>query len=142
VPTGYRATREAILVPVDTSRADGRHRALLDSDAGSPEELRTWLGLSQTEFAASLGVTRRTVARWSAKPADRPSHRTKTWRALSLLYRLRFLLDALLGREEAARWLRTPNAAFEGRRPLDLVLSDEGERVADALDIVASGGEY
>lgn len=41
--------------------------------------------------------------------------------------------EALGERDKAHRWLRSPNRALEGRRPLDLLESDVGARMVERI---------
>lgn len=78
-------------------------------------------GLTRAELARVLGVSRRTLQRrcgddrLSARESDR-------------LYRAAAVLDAA-----PAGWIRTPHAALDGRRPLDLLATGAGCRTVSEL---------
>ncbi len=116
--------------------------ALFAPSPNSPEEIRTWLGLSQQEFADSLGLSRSTIARWAAHDPDPALLHGATREAVNAAYRLRFLLEDLVGQKEAGRWLRRPNRGFAGRAPLDVMRSGGLVEVVGMLDVVASGGMF
>ena len=65
---------------------------------------------------------RKSEARLSPAESDRLA------RAVRLIARAE---ESLSGRERAHRWLRAPNRALEGRRPLDLLDSDAGTRMVE-----------
>ena len=116
--------------------------ALFAPAEDSPDEIRRWLGLSQQEFADCLGLSRSTIARWAAHAPDPAQLHGASRNAVAAAYRLRFLLEDLVGHEEAVRWLRRPNRGFRGLAPLDVMRADGLDEVVSALDIVASGGTY
>ncbi len=93
------------------------------------------LGLTQGELARLLRVTPRTLQRQGERLTPELSDR---------LYRLLRLYERALlfhgDRERAVRFLRSPNPALGGRRPLDLAGNEAGfEAVLDLLDSLEEG---
>jgi transcriptional regulator with XRE-family HTH domain len=93
------------------------------------------LGLTQRDVAATLGVSEATASRLFAGAYRLDRGRAKEWELALLLVRLYRSLDALWGREEAARqWLTSRNVAL-GAAPRALMPSVEGlVRVVAYLD--------
>jgi uncharacterized protein (DUF2384 family) len=104
-------------------------------------ELRRRLGLTQGEFAAAVGRSRRTVVRWQdASDGVHPSGPSGS--ALRRLARVAFLLGGLTTEAEARRWLRTPNQVMKGEAPIDLITAGRVEEVVGWLAMLADGGSY
>jgi len=92
------------------------------------------LGLTQTQVAATIGLSDATVSRmFGGKYLLDPS--CKEWELGSLLVRVFRSLDSIVGSDDKARqWLRGKNLAL-GERPLDLLPKAEGLiRVLHYLD--------
>lgn len=94
------------------------------------------LGVRQGELAKILGVDASTLSRRlrAGRGLDTAS---KEYEAALLWVRLFRSLDAVVGGDDAnARaWLASPNLAFAGQRPRELVASTEGlVRVLQYLD--------
>lgn len=83
------------------------------------------LGMSQTELASILGLSRATVSRLVAG-RYRLAPAGKEWEMALLLVRLFRSLVAIVGPgPEAARWLRSPNENL-GDTPIRAIASAEG----------------
>jgi uncharacterized protein (DUF2384 family) len=95
-----------------------------------------FLGLTQKEVAAILGVSEASVSRMHAGTYRLSPARAKEWELARLFVRLFRSLDALWGHGEDARaWLAAPNLALATPRPRDLLTSVEGlVRVVAYLD--------
>jgi uncharacterized protein (DUF2384 family) len=95
-----------------------------------------YLGLTQKEVAAILGLSEASVSRMHAGNYVLDAGRAKEWELGRLFVRLFRSLDALWGHgEEARTWLATPNLALSTPRPRDLLTSVEGlVRVVAYLD--------
>ncbi len=91
-----------------------------------------WLGLTDEEASASLGVPKRTLARRKAEGARLKAAESE--RVLRLA-RVATLAEQALGSlENAQKWLRSPNTALAGEAPLSLLDTDLGtESVLDEL---------
>lgn len=115
------------------------------ADRPAPDEARVlskavvraagFLGLSQRQLAAILGVSEPTTSRLAAGTYVLTRARSKEWELALLFVRLFRSLDAIWGREESARnWLRSPNTALQSA-PIELIGSIQGlVRVVGYLD--------
>ncbi len=122
-------------------RPEGRRIELFpSSEKPDIDDMRDWLGLTQEEVAKSVRRSRRTVARWSPTAPDHTEARGETASEVRKLGRLKFILEDLVDRQEAQRWLRVPNREFNGEAPIDLILSRRIDRVIAALQAFAEGG--
>ncbi len=94
-----------------------------------------FLGLTQRQLAAILGVSEPTASRLAAGTYVLARTRAKEWELALLFVRLFRSLDAIWGREESARkWLRSPNTALASP-PIELLASIQGlVRVVGYLD--------
>lgn len=115
-------TREEIITPKSVSVAS----------------LKTALGITTEEFAAAVGRSPRSAARWIAEECAQPASGDAA-RSLRRLAHLEFLLADVIGSERGKEWLRTPNPGFRGEAPLDLVTSDRLENVIAVLEVLADG---
>jgi DNA-binding transcriptional regulator YiaG len=88
-------------------------------------ELRSQLGLSQTELARVTGYSLRAIAGWeSGKPLS-ASARQKMIEA----HRLREALAQIVPPDRLGDWMRTPNPAFEGQTPIQVIERGESDRL-------------
>ena len=115
---------------------------VLEPEPIDVEELRAWLGMTQEEFAASVGRSARSVARWKAQTEAPTRSSAELAKSIRKLARIRFLLDDLVGHERAAAWLASPNRGFRGQAPIDLMTSGRADEVIEILEAVADGGTY
>ena len=115
---------------------------ILNPQAIEVESLSKWLGMTREEVAQTTGRSVRTVARWRPEAADHSEARGEAAVALRQMGRLRFLLEDLVGESEARRWLRSPNKAFAGEAPIDLLTNGRLGRVVAVLEALADGGAY
>lgn len=91
-----------------------------------------WLGLTDEEASASLGVPKRTLARRKAEGARLKSAESE--RVLRLARVATLAEEALGSLESAQKWLRTANTGLGGQVPLSLLDTDLGtETVVDEL---------
>ena len=121
-PRNYPVAPEEILTP-----------AALNLSA-----LKAALGLTTEEFAAAIGRSPRSAARWIAAEGALPAT-GEAARALRRLAHLEFLLMDVIGSERSSEWLRTPNPGFRGEAPLDLVTSGRTDDVVSVLEVLADG---
>jgi transcriptional regulator with XRE-family HTH domain len=94
------------------------------------------LGLSQAQLARVIGVDPSTLSR-RLSDGRGLDEGTKPYETALLWIRLFRSLDAIVGGQDAnARaWLASPNRAFAGQRPRELIDSTEGlVRVVQYLD--------
>lgn len=94
-----------------------------------------FLGLTQRQMAAILGVSEPTASRLAAGTYVLSRARSKEWELALLFVRLFRSIDAIWGREESAReWLRGANTALNAP-PIELIGSIQGlVRVVGYLD--------
>jgi putative toxin-antitoxin system antitoxin component (TIGR02293 family) len=96
------------------------------------------LNLRQAEISEKIGIPQRTLTRRLAQhtrltPAESD-------RAVRLAQVYSTAVDTLGDEEKAASWLKTPNRALRGGRPLDQLDTDPGVReVEDVLGRIAYG---
>jgi putative toxin-antitoxin system antitoxin component (TIGR02293 family) len=96
-----------------------------------PRELGFWSGRFSAEEMDELVIPKRTLARRRAR--REPLTIEETDKAFRLA-RISSEADRVFGDPaKAARWLRMPNAALAGNRPLDLLKSETGSRAVDEL---------
>lgn len=96
-----------------------------------PRELGFWSGRFSAEELDELVIPKRTLARRRAR--REPLTIEETDKAFRLA-RISSEADRVFGDPaRAARWLRKPNAALAGNRPLDLLKSETGSRAVDEL---------
>lgn len=88
--------------------------------------LRNQLGLTQEELARTIGYSTRSVAAWQSggQPLS-PSARLK----LTEAGRLGAALGKIMPPQQVGSWLRTPNAAFEGQTPMQIMERGESDRL-------------
>ncbi len=105
----------------------------------SLDALQRFLDVSQAELAQALGVSRQTVIRNKKK---RGSHLSA--QMSDQLYRVarltRRAVEVIGSREGGVAWLKRPNAALGGHRPLGLLDTDAGcQKVSDVLGRIEHG---
>jgi len=125
-----------------TVSPETQFRNVLESAPLDVDDLRTWLGLTQSEIGTIVGRDRRSVARWTQAEGGKTVARGEAARALRRLARVQFLLADLADASEAQRWLRAPSAAFRGESPIDLLEDGRVNEVVAVLETLADGGEY
>ena len=88
-------------------------------------EVRAKMGLSQVEYGRVSGYSLRSVAGWEGgKPLSEPARQK-----LIETDRLRAALSGLLPAGELGEWMRTPNPAFEGQSPIQVIERGEADRL-------------
>ena len=96
-------------------------------------------GLLEPAELFTLVIPRRTLLhrRKAGKLTPEQSDR------LARVVRILTAAEAAFGdREKAARWMRKPNRALQGRRPIDLLESDIGSRTVEKLLLRIEHGVY
>ena len=96
------------------------------------------LDLSQSEIAAKIGIPVRTLTRRQASNTRlTPAESDRTVRLAQVFATA---VETLGNGEKAASWLKTPNRALRGGRPLDQLDTDPGVReVEEILGRIAYG---
>ena len=97
--------------------------------------LRLELGLSRRQFARLVAASERAVADWES---DRPISPVLQ-KGLRESERLCRALINIMKSEYVGEWLDTPNDAFAGLKPLDLIERGEGDRLWRMIFEVQSG---
>jgi transcriptional regulator with XRE-family HTH domain len=87
--------------------------------------IRNQLGLTQEQFATTLKVNPRTIQNWEAGVGL-----SQLEKRAADIAEFADILNDYISRDKQNDWLRTPNEAFGGRTPLDLLVSG---RVRDAI---------
>ncbi|MGH9606519.1 MAG: type II RES/Xre toxin-antitoxin system antitoxin [Terracidiphilus sp.] len=95
-------------------------------------------GLRQADFSSRFGIPQRTLTRRLAQHARLTAAESDRTVRLARIYSL--ALETLGDGDKAAEWLKTPNRALRGARPLDQLDTDPGVReVEDVLGRIAYG---
>jgi putative toxin-antitoxin system antitoxin component (TIGR02293 family) len=95
-------------------------------------------GLRQTDFSSRFGIPQRTLTRRLAQHSRLTAAESDRTVRLARVYAT--AVDTLGNEEKAAAWLKTPNRALRGGRPLDQLDTDPGVReVEDVLGRIAYG---
>ena len=89
------------------------------------------LGLTNDELAALLGLSARTVLRWS--PGRSKLDVASGDRLVRAARLFAIASEVLEDGEAAVRWLRAPQDALGGATPLELATTDVGTRAVEAL---------
>lgn len=96
------------------------------------------LQMTVDDASASVGIKRRTLSR--RKQQDARLNKQESERALRLARIAVRAEDALGSMEKAYRWLRAPNRALGGKKPIELLDVDLGaERVGHVLGRIEHG---
>jgi|SRR5580704_7052770 DNA-binding transcriptional regulator YiaG len=98
-------------------------------------ELRHRLNLNQSAFARLLPVSVRTLATLEsgAPPTDVVARR------LTEIDRLTTALAEVIKKESLGRWLQTPNEAFDGLKPIEVIDRGESDRIWSMIYFLRSG---
>jgi len=95
-------------------------------------------GLRQADVSSRFGIPQRTLTRRLAQHSRLTAAESDRTVRLARVYAT--ALDTLGDGEKAAAWLKTPNRALGGERPLDQLDTDPGVReVEDVLGRIATG---
>jgi putative toxin-antitoxin system antitoxin component (TIGR02293 family) len=96
------------------------------------------LGMRQAEISEKIGIPKRTLTRRMTQHSRLTA--AESDRAVRLAHVYSTAADTLGDGEKAAAWLKTPNRALRGGRPLDQLDTDPGVReVEDVLGRIAYG---
>lgn len=114
---------------------ESRGAALRPARLPSVEAVRAGFGLSRKLFARLAGFSERAIADWeSGKPLSEPGVRR-----IKELARFRDRLAEVVAAEAIPVWLDTPNEAFDGLKPLEVVERGEIDRLWDMIFYLESG---
>lgn len=109
-------------------KGPGKRNALSSGVSGntiSVRGVRQKLGVSQEELARVTGYSTRSVAGWESGQLISDSARQK----LVETERLRTALAQIIPDGQLGEWLRTPNPAFEGQTPIQIIERGESDRI-------------
>lgn len=98
-------------------------------------ELRQSLGLNRKLFSRLTGYSERAIADWEAGKEVSGSSRQR----LTEIQRLQAALARVMQSEFVGQWLQTPNPAFDGLKPIELVERGEIDRVWKMIYLLESG---
>src|SRR5438128_5987270 len=91
----------------------------------SVREMRDQLGLNRKLFSRLTGYSERAVADWEAGKEFSDSTRKR----LTEIQRLQLALARVMKSEFVGPWLQTPNPAFGGFKPLEVIERGEIDRL-------------
>jgi transcriptional regulator with XRE-family HTH domain len=100
-----------------------------------PARIRRELGVTRKDFARLTGYSERSIAAWEGGEA--PS--SKGLQRLNEVKRLRDALANVIKPEHIADWLKTPNDAFHGLKPLEVIERGEADRIWKMIYYLESG---
>lgn len=128
MPAGTRTRRNAEKSP---------HPAFANGpqDPVRVKAMRLELGFSRKQFARMVAASERAVAAWENDHAVSPV----VGKALREAERLCRALMNVMKAERLGAWLDTPNEAFGGLKPLDLIERGESDRLWRMIFEVESG---
>jgi DNA-binding transcriptional regulator YiaG len=110
---------------VATETASIRSKTLKPSLPLSVNAVRGRFGLSRKLFSRLAGFSERAIADWeSGKPVSEPG-----LRRVKELDRLRERLSEIVKEEVISGWLDSPNEAFDGLKPLEVIERGEVDRL-------------
>jgi DNA-binding transcriptional regulator YiaG len=98
-------------------------------------ELRHRMHLTQAVFARLIPVSLRSLATLESgkPPTDAVARR------LTELRRLINALSEVINKESLGAWLQTPNEAFDGLKPLEVIDRGESDRIWSMIYFLRSG---
>jgi transcriptional regulator with XRE-family HTH domain len=98
--------------------------------------LRNEMGLSRNDFARLVGLSERSVATWESGVDLKESSLRKIVEIGRLFTRLR---QSFASPEQLAAWLKTPNKAFAGSQPIQVIERGEIDRIWRMIYFLESG---
>lgn len=97
--------------------------------------VRTRLGFSQEELARVTGYSVRAIAGWEGGKKLSGAARQKVVET----DRLRAALSEIMPAADVGEWMRTPNPAFEGQTPIQVIERGEADRIWRMIIQIDSG---
>jgi transcriptional regulator with XRE-family HTH domain len=98
--------------------------------------LRQDMGLSRVDFARLVGLSDRSVANWEAGSVLKESS-LRTIIEIGRLYTK--LRQSFASADQLTAWLKTPNKAFDGSQPLQVIERGEVDRIWRMIYFLESG---
>ncbi len=121
---------------MDTKKLVVAHRKGVEPTASQVVRLREELGLNQALFGRLTGYSTRTIAALENDEADfTPGIARKVTEAA----RLKEALLHVIPQDAVARWLDTPNPAFDDLKPIELVERGHTDRLWRMIYELESG---
>ena len=119
----------------DSADVEDPQNASAPMGPSTVEEVRRKLGLTRKVFSRLTGFSERTIATWEAggKP-DEPG-----LRRIRETQRFEAKLAEVVRPEEIPHWLDTPNDAFGGLKPLEVIERGEIDRLWNMIYYLESG---
>lgn len=117
------------------AKPKARAAAFQPAPALSVGTVRSRLGISRKVFSRLAGFSERAIADWeSGKPLSEPGVRR-----IKELDRFRDRLSEVIAPEAIPSWLDTPNEAFDGLKPLEVIERGEIDRLWNMIFYLESG---
>lgn len=127
-------TRKAVAQP-KSSIARPRKTPARAASPTAVANLRNRLDLTQAQFARLLPISVRSLATLESGAAPTEA----VTRRLTELERLMSSLSEVIQKESLGRWLQTPNQAFSGSKPLEVIERGESDRLWEMIYFLRSG---
>jgi transcriptional regulator with XRE-family HTH domain len=120
---------------VETKKIPIPSKVALSPPPLSVNSVRGRLGLSRKLFSRLAGFSERAIADWeSGKPVSEPGRR-----GVKEIDRLRERLSEVVDEEAIPRWLNSPDDAFGGLKPLEVIERGEVDRLWTMIYHLESG---
>lgn len=110
-------------------------RLVESSRGGTMLAIRSRLGLSREVFARMLPVSTRSLA--TIESGEKPSEAVS--RRLTEVRRVVNALSKVMAEDAIGEWLTTPNDAFDGLKPLEVIEHGEVDRIWRMVYLLESG---
>jgi DNA-binding transcriptional regulator YiaG len=116
-------------------RARAKRRSAAERPASAVASVRKKLGLSRKVFSRLTGYSERAIANWeSGGSPDEPG-----LRRIRETERFQAKLAEVVRPEEIPQWLDTPNDAFDGLKPIEVIERGEIDRLWNMVFYLESG---
>jgi DNA-binding transcriptional regulator YiaG len=118
-----------------SKKARAKHASAAQRRASAVESVRKKLGLTRKVFSRLTGYSERAIANWeSGESPDEPG-----LRRIRETERFQEKLGEVVRPEEIPQWLGTPNDAFDGLKPLEVIERGEIDRLWNMIFYLESG---
>jgi DNA-binding transcriptional regulator YiaG len=118
-----------------SGRARAKHKSAAERRVSAVESVRKKLGLTRKVFSRLTGYSERAIANWeSGGSPDGPG-----LRRIRETERFQAKLAGVVRPEEIPQWLDTPNDAFDGLKPLEVIERGEIDRLWNMIFYLESG---
>lgn len=98
-------------------------------------EARQGLGVTRKVFSRLTGFSERSIASWESGRRPSPQSRQR----LLEMRRLQEALARIMDRDAIAAWLSSPNPAFDGLKPLEVIERGQIDRIWRMVFLLESG---